>query len=216
VPHNLPGITTHYNRTSYIFYYIILANFNINDIIMLYMRDRNPAQPELFDEFKKPKRAIDRLREKYVPHKRFFVTISIENLVLISISVIMVVVLFFSLGVERGKRIKVISPVVITERPKEIVEKPKITTPAEEITKISEKKNLTAYTVQVMTIRNEAAADKEINALKKKGHSAFIIPSGEFYQVCIGRYETLEEAKKAKQQLRSRYKDCFEKRTDTN
>ena len=50
------------------------------------------------------------------------------------------------------------------------------------------------YTIQLATYRRKDQAETEVLRLKKKGHDAFIIPSGKFFQVCVEKFEKRPEA----------------------
>jgi len=176
------------------------------------MDGKKEEQKEFFEEFKRPERHRDRLRKRYISSKRFFVTVSLENLVLFCIIVIMVLVLSFSLGVEKGKRFDIAKETVIEKE----------AAPALKAELSSIEKELPAspsggpapkaaakYTIQVATFRKESAVDEEIKRLKKNGFSAFTVPSKDMLQVRVGKYATLEEAKSDLRKLRERYKDCF-------
>jgi len=201
------------------------------------MNGKKEEQREFFEEFKEPEQHRDRLRKRYIPSKRFFVTVSLENLVLFCIIVIMVIVLSFSLGVERGKRFDIAKETVIEKEAapalraevsaieKELPARLKAGGPAR--LKAGGPARLKAggparlkaggpaptaaakYTIQVATFRKESAVDEEIKRLKKNGFSAFTVPSKDMFQVRVGKYATLEEAKSDLRKLRERYKDCF-------
>lgn len=50
------------------------------------------------------------------------------------------------------------------------------------------------YTIQLATYRRKDQAETEVARLKKKGHDAFIIPSGKFFQVCVEKFEKRPDA----------------------
>ena len=51
-----------------------------------------------------------------------------------------------------------------------------------------------------------------MNVLRAQGLYSFIIPSGEYFQVCAGQYASKEEAKKDVARFSAKYKDCFLRR----
>lgn len=177
------------------------------------MDEKKEEQQEFFEEFKKPERHRDRLRKRYISSKRFFVTVSLENLVLFCIIVIMVIVLSFSLGVERGKRFDIVKETVVEKEAApalkaefSVIEKEP---PARLKAGGPAPKAAAKYTIQVATFRKESAVDEEIKRLKKNGFSAFTVPIKDMFQVSVGKYATLEEAEPDLRKLRERYKDCF-------
>jgi cell division protein FtsN len=189
-------------------------------------------QKEFFQEFGKPKKGIERLMRRYIPSKRFFVTLSIENMVLSTITVIMVVVAAFSLGVERGKRIARTEKIKVDIEsreagaadvaPKETImpellpkETPKEKEEAPKKAKVLVKKK-GKYAIQVVSFKNEARAKKKIEEFKEDGFDAFIIPAENWFQICVGRYATTEEAKTDLNRLKADYKDCFIRKTGSN
>ncbi|PIQ86596.1 MAG: hypothetical protein COV74_04255 [Candidatus Omnitrophica bacterium CG11_big_fil_rev_8_21_14_0_20_45_26] len=53
------------------------------------------------------------------------------------------------------------------------------------------------YTVQLVTYQKETQAQAQIGKLQAAGHDAYILPGGRYFRVCLGTYETYEEAKSA-------------------
>lgn len=51
-----------------------------------------------------------------------------------------------------------------------------------------------SFTIQLVTYRSETQAKREIEKLTQKGHEAFVIPSGKFFQVCVDRFEGKDQA----------------------
>lgn len=68
------------------------------------------------------------------------------------------------------------------------------------------------YTIQLVTHKKKDMAEAEVQAIRKGGHFSFIIPSGDFYQVCTGQYASNEEARRDLAFFKSRYRDCFLRR----
>lgn len=58
------------------------------------------------------------------------------------------------------------------------------------------------YTIQLITYRNEEPAKREVESLRKKKHEAFVVRSGDYYQVCIDLFESKELALQKLIQLR--------------
>ena len=65
------------------------------------------------------------------------------------------------------------------------------------------------YTIQVVTHRKKEFAEAEVSRIRKLGYISFIIPSGDYFQVCAGQYASKEEARKDLGVFSSKYKDCF-------
>jgi len=65
------------------------------------------------------------------------------------------------------------------------------------------------YTIQVVSFKERRLAENEVKKLAKKNIKGFIVPSGNWYQVCAGRYKNMKDAKSALNKLASDYKGCF-------
>jgi hypothetical protein len=67
------------------------------------------------------------------------------------------------------------------------------------------------WTIQLVTYTSEKYSHNEMDRLKESGYEPFLIPSGKFYQVCVNRFSTKEEANKLLQVFKSgsRYRDAF-------
>jgi len=192
-------------------------------------------QGEFFADFQtlSPKKPKYFSRQDIAIGKKVIFNLSYENLVLFSIIFIMLLVVFFSLGVEKGKRIalqgnkdktaryvdniiekKPLSEKIPNEKRKDetaVLEKGE----SNEL-EIEKKSNaiyeggmadasIKPYTIQVVAFKNVENAKKEIQRLKREGYDAFLIPSKEWTQVCVGRYITREETKKDLDSLKKMY-----------
>jgi hypothetical protein len=51
------------------------------------------------------------------------------------------------------------------------------------------------YTIQAVTYTSERRAKAEVGRFGRLGLKAFVIPSGKYYQVCVGEYETKKDAR---------------------
>ncbi|MDP2938883.1 MAG: SPOR domain-containing protein [Candidatus Omnitrophota bacterium] len=151
----------------------------------------------------------------------FSVNLTLDNIVLIAICCLMLIVLSFSLGVEKGRRhyrkqSGFDSPVKLPATEKNAVFKPT----AAEIKNIPiEKKQLEKslslvkrYTIQVATFEKQFSVQSEARELKKMGYEILIIPSGKYSQICVGRFPTRKEAEDFKRNLQKKYDDCYVRR----
>jgi len=137
------------------------------------------------------------------------------------IGLLMVYVLVFSYGVEKGKRFAVAE--LKAERAKresmaqefrqKLYEKDGApTSPAAQTPAAQEDRPDSEpaagdlprgmYTIQVITFKSPSAAAREIGRYAEKGRRGFVIPSGSFHQVCIDRYETREKANQVLKELK--------------
>lgn len=154
---------------------------------------------------------------------RFQFTLRLDHMAVAAISALVLYVLVFSFGVEKGKqmaakeiraeRIKqrqiaqellksqaaapAVLPVVprVHEPPTAPVSAPSV--PAEPRAAFNAK-----YTIQVITFTSRTRAEEEVKKLKDKGFSGFIIPGGKFFQVCVDGFEKMSDAKAKLLQLK--------------
>lgn len=59
------------------------------------------------------------------------------------------------------------------------------------------------YTVQHVTYLTQEAADREVQRLKKAGQTAFAVPTGKHFVVCIASFQTRQEATQFLKQLKT-------------
>ena len=197
-------------------------------------------QGDLFgDKFHEKKGKKPYLLEKYYKQRVLpNIRIPIEYIVISVIAILVLMIISYAVGVEKGKRVseakavktlKAVPVAVereqaanitrsdITDLPK-TEEKPKKEAPLpEKVEKPAEKKVEkeiavpagSAYIIQLASFKNERFAKEEINKLKKKGFEAHSARKGKWYQVYAAGYRTVHEAKKARKELYADYKDCY-------
>ena len=205
--------------------------------------DRIEFQRDLFEESSKPDRRRKVVKQEPIARGyRLHLNISYEQIVFFVIALIMVLVLTFSLGAERGKRLA--SPKapesptlaefeVVAEKPETAatperivreIEAPEteieLSTPARPEVARTIKPVLPniaeepskPYTIQVATYWSKNSAKKELESLRKKGFDSFIISTGGKYEICVGSYISKATAEKDMEKLKKRYKDRFLRR----
>jgi hypothetical protein len=178
-------------------------------------------QKELFEEFKKEKRKIDKIADKIKHRKKLYLHVPVENMVFVAIVVIMCAVVAFALGVERGKRYAGIRTAPESEplgakalmQPIELesIEVSTLTKKRPAVTERDVTEGI-AYTIQLISYRKKEYAENEREKLLKKGIDAFIVSSGNWHQVCAGVYDNIQDAKEAQSELSENYKGCFIRR----
>lgn len=161
-------------------------------------------QPELFDQFEAPTRPSWWARYwRNVP--RFLVLrLAYEDLLLTAIAAVMVVVVSFCLGVERGKRVVVAlaapspaaAPAVSLPAPSALV--PPAATTAEH-----------RYVVQVASFTARDQADAARARLSQYGVRASLVTKGKYQVLYAGGFSTYAQATAAADHLRAAYHDCF-------
>ena len=170
-------------------------------------------QKELFDRFKEKKPKLKRFTEKIPKRNQLYVRAPLENIVIVAIVFILALVVAFALGIESGK-----SKATQSEKRK---------TQSEELSSAGETeqyvrtiaqspkeatKTRGPYTLQLISYKEKPLAEKEKNNLLMKRKDAFIIPSGSWFQVCVGSYANKEEAREDMRNFSGRYKGCFIKK----
>jgi cell division septation protein DedD len=179
-----------------------------------------PGQLELFSSSVESQ---DNSKARTTPWQSL-IHLNIEQAIMISVIVLMVVVFSFSLGVEKGKRAskvlgnkdtlaseaqQVNEPVVKEvkqEAPKQEVLQ-KIGQQEKEIKQKTE--DITKYTIQVASFKKRSSVDEEARGLQKKGYETVILPKGNYIILCVGKYQNKEEARISLGELRKKYKDCL-------
>ncbi len=188
------------------------------------MDEKRQVQRELFEEFgsvEKPKYPKNAFQNKPKPT----VTLSYEHIIFVIIGVIILSIIVFSLGVERGKRIVFRNKLFSTddinsdERFKSAKEYDDIDTAegqevkppaaAEDKQEEAAEDIILPYTVQVASYKSNAAAESRAEDLKLEGYEAFTMEKGEYYIMCIGRFADKADAAAENKRLRKRYSDCF-------
>ena len=151
---------------------------------------------------------------------RFRFTLRLDHMAVAAISALVLYVLVFSFGVEKGKRIAVkeiraerikqrhvaqellqsqasaAAPSLVTPAVAE-TPGPTVSTPAEPVRVFTPK-----YTIQLITFTSRTRAEEEVKKLKEKGFQGFIIPGGKFFQVCVDGFEKMNDAKAKLLQLK--------------
>jgi len=178
------------------------------------MDEKRQVQKELFDEFT-PAQKKRQSRNVFHPKPKKIFTLFFEHLVLVSIGVIMIAVIAFSLGVEKGKRrakeegydIAVSVNGFKENLPSEEAVQVE-TAPIKDIEEV--KAQLPErYTIQVASFIEKDIADKQASTLKAQGFDAFVLEKGKYSILCIGRFASKDNASKEQKLLRKKYDDCF-------
>ncbi len=182
-----------------------------------YTDHKEIPQGELFSEFeiKGPKRPRYALKRDLLFGRRVILNLSYENITFFLILFIMLLVTFFAFGVEKGKRTArtELAP-DFTLRMKQPTAHPEPV--ATEIPLVSEDaggekpdSGGTPYTIQVISFKSQKNADREITRLQNQGFEAFVIQSGEWRQICVGRYKDREDAASDIEILQKRYPGAY-------
>ncbi len=177
-------------------------------------------QSELF-ELSSPKvqESAASLRPTFIERTSF--TLTLEQAIGLTIVLLVFYVLTFSWGVERGKHLTfethTVRPAAVPVETVAVFEEPApVAKVVETVTKktpviVSElpkpvasvSKPVGKYTIQYVTYVTQSAADREAQRITKRGHSAFVIPTGNHFQVCIQAFQTRQEASRFLKSLKA-------------
>jgi len=184
-------------------------------------------QTELFD-LPSPRTLSE---DSTVPKASFlektFITLRLDQAIGLTLVLLVIYVLTFSWGVEKGKKssresqgIRPVSTEVVSTEPARTVvasvaKTPSVammeeSVPMEVPITVAELPKPVAkvvkpdgkYTIQHVTYITQSAADREIQKLAQKGYSSFVIPSGKHLQVCIAAFQSRQDASQILKQLR--------------
>lgn len=193
------------------------------------------TQRELFQEFgggsEKEEKRLPFVQRTQRP---ILITTSVEQIVFAGMALVLIGCFVFFLGVLRGRSLRKEETGLAIERVSPIPKAPPLApvsvrpVPRREIlgyqaaapAKEAKKKRIRVptlqeskpYTLQLVTYKKKDWAEKEADKLREKGYLVTIIPSGDYYQVCVGYYASKEEAQRDLKLFRSKYKDCFLRR----
>ncbi len=180
-------------------------------------------QKELF-EFEQAKRQKPKFGAIF-QRTDFAITLTAEKIVFIIIGIIMLMVVFFALGVEKGKsfvtthssapqasysapsvttaQIKTLSPPTnITPKSGTLVEPKKA-----QVLQPDVKDN--PYTIVAAAFSRQDFASKEASRLKANGLGAFVYYSEPYYLTCVGSFASKDSALKSLSKVRQMHRDAY-------
>lgn len=185
------------------------------------------SQQEFFGEFSRQAEKPEHLPTLARSQKPLLISATSEQILVACILLILALCGIFFLGVMRGKDLSRLTPVpapaaatVKSAAPLPVQEiRPRAmaaTAPAAPAALVKAPQTRPAigdaskpYTIQLVTHKKKEYAEAELQSLKQRGISAFIVPRGDYFLVCYGQYANKESAKKDLAAFRARYKDCF-------
>jgi hypothetical protein len=162
--------------------------------------------------------------------EKTFLTLRLDQAIGLALVLLVLYVLIYSWGVEKGKRSSVdtqviratsaavlpteVPPATVVTRSADPVPSamPSASVPVEAPVTIAELPKPVAqvskpegkFTIQHVTYITQSAADREIQKLAKMGYNAFVIPSGKHLQVCIAAFQTRKEAVEGLRKLKTK------------
>ena len=186
-------------------------------------------QPELFREFEPPAKPPWWAKYWRPPQRFVVLRLAHEDLILGVIGALMVVIVGFCLGVERGKQLVVAradsspaavpaiaSPAPLLAAPTvpvtPVIPAPRLIPPsasqAPTRTRVADASE-DRYVVQVASFADRAEAEASRARLAKQGVGASVAAKGRYYVLFAGGFSTYAQATEAAGHLRDSYRDCF-------
>ncbi|MDD5449268.1 MAG: SPOR domain-containing protein [Candidatus Omnitrophica bacterium] len=167
-------------------------------------------QSELFGEFKNQEERGSLLNKGAFPEKSFTFILSRDKLILVSVGLIILLIIVFALGFEKGK-----GRTALSSRPAAAPAQRQVYAPApvplQEAKKpaAQQPQALKPYTIQVATFKSKDLAQQETAKLKKLGFPAVILEGNGLYEVRVGEFADTKAATSALNTLKRVYKDCY-------
>ena len=180
--------------------------------------ENTEKQKELFEEFQPGKKGFDFLKgnNNLVQNKIFMLRFSVEKLIFISIAMVVLVVIVFCIGVERGKnKARPVLPAQVMQN----AEPADISAPVTNINLGTPLKGVSTlgkgavYKIHLATYVGKESAHRQMLKVKESGFPAYIKASSKFFLLCIGDYPDRQQAEGVLAQVRKKYKDCYIKTT---
>lgn len=177
------------------------------------MEKENHTQLELFSHDPDSLRMRNRLEENsFLRRLRRW-----EKTIFIIIGIIVTGIISFSLGVEKGKKIALLRsdyraavPAQSTPVPqvKTKLQEPKETPAVLPSPKPQIKEYIQGYAIQLASYKTRSYAQREAEALKKRGLTPSILSKGSYVVLYVGNFSDKQTAQSALSKLRKRYSDC--------
>ena len=163
-------------------------------------RFQHKRDRDLFDQSQASDRKIRRKTRILLPRIKKSMAISYENLIFLAIAFVMCCIIFFSAGVEKGRR--------------DVNHVSGIEQPAHRDTEVAvqEKdkgRSRDRYIIHMAAFKKNLSAEKEVARLRAEGYEAGIKKTGGYAQVYIGGFENKKKAGRLLRKLKKRYKDSY-------
>lgn len=174
-------------------------------------------QGEFFPEFKASEdKRFAYFKKDFAIGRNTILSVSWKSLIFFFIALIMLIALFFSMGVEKGRRLaakntRASEPMIHSAKAQTNESRPanKVKTAPAEIASSANEKIARPYTIQIMALKKGEDTQKEVARLSAAGYEAFVISSGAWHQICIGRYAAQEDAYKNMRSIKQKYPDSY-------
>ena len=189
--------------------------------------EQEEKQQELFLQFSGETKRPERFPALAKTHKPILLNTTVEQIILVSIAVILVGCFVFFLGVLRGRSLSArpshasaqakipvatIAPQKTAANPS-LAAKPEVRVMTINNNKVESVQNVNKpYTIQISRYKKQDLAEKEAVALRRSGFYSTIDQKSGYYEVCVGQYATRDAAKKDLKIFSAKYKGCFLRR----
>jgi hypothetical protein len=193
------------------------------------MEERDQRQKELF-EFEKPKRRFPSLKGLFPKadfEGRVLVTLTPEQIILISIGILMSLVVIYAVGVEQGSNRNVEKPAAVTISAESQLKKAQSFFSTTQVRPPAPLQALGAvkapavagnnahaaavYTVIAATYKSMDSAVQAVDILRRDGLAAYLMKKGAYTVICVGAYTDSEGAQVQADlvKVRAKYKDAY-------
>lgn len=160
------------------------------------------SQLSFFEEIRRDKRKI---------------SLSLDKLYLASVFFIIVIVVTFSLGVEKGKKVNLANLKVEPIDNQEVTKNLPVPAPTHEPKGEKKKDNVEVaqvepeilYAIQLASYSRKDIAEEEAKKLEKKGFKPLLLQKGKYLVLYVGKFKSKKEARSVAHSLKSRYSDCL-------
>jgi cell division protein FtsN len=176
------------------------------------MDKQESLQLELFSQSKCPSETNQTPNRAFLSYIRAY-----EKTILAIIGMVILSIISFSLGVEKGKRLSSLKNIsrfdtasTVPESPAKIIV---LAAPKKEeaivVPQVMEGKN---YVIQLASYKTRTLAQKEAESLKKKGLSPLVLSKGGYTVLYVGNFANREKALSLLDELKKRFRDCYVRR----
>ena len=135
----------------------------------------------------------------------FIWQISSEKIVFLSIGIIVLAVITFCLGVERGKRMVQTVKVAAVQLAQERVQAATFTSNSKTVSGSGPAVRSATYTIMTASYAKKDDAQKDAVRLKKAGFPVYIAQSGRFFVIKVGDFNDKAQADAAFSALKKNY-----------
>jgi cell division protein FtsN len=160
---------------------------------------------------------------------------NLRKFIIALIIFIVINLLSFSVGVEKGLHLSMVSKDKIENaKNTEVIQNTQQVTKPLDVPVVSKKDNVVdkidkpinkpkvepskkppsdgEYSIQVASYRKNLQAEKEADTLRKKGYLAFVLKKGDYIVVCVGKFKDKTEASQDLNKLKKTYSDSYLRR----